>query len=238
MEIEVRGRKVRAVVFDLDETLYRCSGEAEEKMWGDLRRKLVTAPEVLAKQGIVDPEEETIKKLVESYVEQAQEIGWKLSFLAMGGSEESFFDITSSLSTADHLSYDPDLVELLNLLMQHLPVHVFTGSVRERAFEALEVLIADLSGQFQNNKLLAGDDMRQATKPDLAAYQEMLDRFDLNPETTILVDDQLSEVETAASLGMITFWIQELNQGENEFSPHILINSLADLLDHLQIDDN
>ena len=80
--------------------------------------------------------------------------------------------------------------------------------------------------------------MHNATKPDLEAYQEMLERFALEPESTIFVDDQLAEVETAVSLGMITFLIQELNQGENEFSPHILINSLADLLDHLQIDDN
>jgi FMN phosphatase YigB (HAD superfamily) len=50
------------------------------------------------------------------------------------------------------------------------------------------------------------------------------------------VDDQLSEVETAASLGMITFWFQNNNHhGDNAFDPHIVINSLADSPKHLII---
>jgi FMN phosphatase YigB (HAD superfamily) len=235
MAVNLHGREVSAAVFDFDQTLYPCSGEAEELMWGGLRRKLVTDPDVLAKQGIVDPDEKTIKKLVKTYVKQAQEIGWKPSFLTMGGNEEAYLEITSSLSIADYLSYDQELVALLSLLMQHLPVHIFTGSTRKRVFDALEVLIGNLSEQFLYQRLLAVDDMKKGSKPDLAAYQEMLERFKLKPESTIFVDDQLSEVEAAASLGMITFLIRELGEEEQSVNPHIVINSVLDLTKHLEI---
>jgi FMN phosphatase YigB (HAD superfamily) len=115
-------------------------------------------------------------------------------------------------------------------------VHIFTGSTRERVFNALKVLIGNSSDQFIYDRVLAVDDMSQGTKPDPEAYQEMLERFNIEPESTIFVDDQLSEVETAASLGMITFLIQKQNLGETELPPHIVLNSLFDLLDHLEID--
>jgi HAD superfamily hydrolase (TIGR01509 family) len=232
MAISLHGREINAAVFDFDQTLYRRLGESEEEMWGDLRRKLVTNADVLLKQKIADPDEETITKLVKTYVEQAQEIGWKPSFEVMGGSEEAYFEITSSLSIADYLSYDLDLVKLLSSLMQHLPVHVFTGSVRKRVFDALEVLLGSLSEQFLYKRVLAVDDMKKGAKPDLSAYQEMLERFNLKPETSIFIDDQLSEVEAAASLGMITFLIQEQDK---IIEPHIVINSVLDLTKYLEI---
>jgi FMN phosphatase YigB (HAD superfamily) len=71
----------------------------------------------------------------------------------------------------------------------------------------------------------------------LEAYQEMLERFALEPKSTIFVDDQLSEVETAASLGMITFLLQQASQGETQLGPHIVLKSLYDLLEHLKIED-
>ena len=152
----------------------------------------------------------------------------------MGGSEAAYLEITSSLTTADYLSYDPELVELLSLLMQHLPVHIFTNSVRVRVFEALEVLIGSLNEQFYK-RVLAIDDMKKGTKPSIEAYQEMLERFKLEPESSIFIDDQLSEVETAASLGMMTFLIQEQGKEEKTINPHIVINSVLDLTKHLEI---
>ena len=235
MAVSLHGREVSAAVFDFDQTLYRCNGEAEEHMWGDLRRKLVTDPNVLAKQKIVNPDEETIKNLVKTYVELAQEISWKPAFLAMGGNEKDYLEITSSLSIADYLSYDPELVKLLSMLIQHLPVHIFTGSTRGRVFDALEVLLGSLSDQFLYKKVLAVDDMKKGTKPDLAAYQEMLERFRLEPQSTIFVDDQIAEVEAAASLGIMTFLIREQGEDDEAINPHILINSVLDLTKYLEI---
>ncbi len=235
MPVSVNGHEVKAAVFDLDETLYKFPPEKQALIWLDLRRQLVTS--ALANRGISNPSEEMIEKTVATYIKQAKKLGWKHSFLALGGTEEDYPKITGSFSVAEYLSYDAALVELLNLLSNYFPVHIFTGSSRESAFEALEVLLGELSERFTSERMLTSDDMHDGTKPDPEAYQEMLKRFNLEPKSTIFVDDQLSEVETAASLGMITFLLQQESQGAIELPPHILINSLSDLLEHLKIED-
>lgn len=235
MAVSVNGQEVKAAIFDLDETLYQFPPEKQALIWIDLRRQLVIS--ALAGRGITNPSEEMIENTVATYIKQAKKLGWKHAYLALGGNEEDYPKITGSFSIAEYLSYDSALVELLNLLSNYFPVHIFTGSSRECAFEALEVLIGQLSDRFTSERMLTSDDMRRGTKPDLEAYQEMLERFALEPKSTIFVDDQLSEVETAASLGMITFLLQPESQGAIELPPHILINSLSDLLEHLKIED-
>lgn len=235
MSVSVNGQEVKAAVFDFDETLYQFQPEKQALIWLDLRRQLVIS--ALAGRGITNPSEEMIEKTVAIYIKQAEKLGWKHSYLALGGNEEDYPKITGSFSIAEYLSYDSALVELLNLLSKYFPVHIFTGSSRECAFDALEVLIGELSDRFTTERMLTSDDMRRGTKPDLEAYQEMLERFALEPKSTIFVDDQLSEVETAASLGMITFLLQQASQGETQLGPHIVLKSLYDLLEHLKIED-
>lgn len=233
MTVSVKNKEINAIVSDLNQTFYRIPPEQEKVVWGDMRRNL--AMNALARRGIADPSETLINDTIETLVEQAQIIGWKRSFMALGGNEADYFKIKSEVKIAEHLSYDPKLVEVLNLLTEHLPVHIFTGSQRDLAFKSLEILVGKQNKQRFEQRLLAIDDMRQASKPDLEAYQEMLERFHLEPEKTALIDDSLPEVEMAASLGMITFWIKNSHEG-NGFSPHILINSFADLPKHLHVE--
>jgi FMN phosphatase YigB (HAD superfamily) len=236
MAVKVNGKEVEAAVLDFDGTFYQLSPADQKRLWGNLHQQL--AINALKNTGLDNPSQEKIDKTVSEYERNTDKLGYKGSFLALGGTEKDYKRLISmSVPITEFLTYDFELVKILSILMQHLGVYVFTGSPRERFFNALEELIGNLSDQFVYKRVLAMDDMRQGTKPDRKAYQEMVERFALNPETTIFVDDQQSEVKTAASLGMITFLIQQDSQGQPDFSPHIVIKSLHDLLEHLQIED-
>ena len=53
-------------------------------------------------------------------------------------------------------------------------------------------------------------------KPDPAIFQLALDRFGINPEETLFIDDNIKNVETAISLGFQTLHIKEAIQLENQ----------------------
>lgn len=53
-------------------------------------------------------------------------------------------------------------------------------------------------------------------KPDPAIFQLALDRFGINPEETLFIDDNIKNVETAISLGFQTLHIKEALQLENQ----------------------
>ena len=53
-------------------------------------------------------------------------------------------------------------------------------------------------------------------KPDPAIFQLALDRFGINPEETLFIDDNIKNVETAISLGFQTLHLKEALQLENQ----------------------
>ncbi|NCN45251.1 MAG: hypothetical protein COU63_04690 [Candidatus Pacebacteria bacterium CG10_big_fil_rev_8_21_14_0_10_36_11] len=232
MTIELANKKIEAIVLDFDGTFYSANKELEAKIWGEARKKLIT--KILEFEGITSFTPEYFNQRLEEFIQEAQLNGWRVSFKKFGGTDEGFDEVISSVSVAEFLDFDQQLVDLLTELMSHVPVYIFTGSHRKRCWDALDVLVGDLINRFENS-ILAADDMEFGRKPVLAAYQEMVDRFALNPETTIFVDDQLVEVNSAAELGIMTFLIHETTNGEEAIGSHILINSLKKLLDHLVI---
>lgn len=230
MPTTLNGKEViEAIVLDFDGTCYRVDSETDHKIWGELRRTI--AFHSLKNKGISEPTELEIKREVEAYCQRAEEIGWTRASLETGISEAEYQKIVADVNKAKHLEFDTQLAGALEILLKELPVYVFTGSTRQSVLEALAVLVGDLWLDFEQ-RLLAMDDMRQGQKPNSEAYQEMIKRFKINPETTILVDDQLAELETAASLGLITFLISDRGK---TIEPHLVLNKISQLLDYLDL---
>lgn len=53
-------------------------------------------------------------------------------------------------------------------------------------------------------------------KPDIAIYARTLERFDLSASTTLLIDDNSDNVESAANLGMQTLLFESPGQLRQE----------------------
>jgi len=230
MPIRFNDREISAVVLDFDNTIYSADEELEAQIWGEVRRRLVK--KVLEINGTKDISDHDFAQYLHNYVEQSKKIGWKPYFLEQGGSANDFLEIIASVSIADYLSFDEDLAKFINELMQYIPVYIFTGSNSQRVFEALNILIGDMWSQFEH-RVLAADDMKRGLKPDQAAYQEMIERFGIDPKNTIFLDDQLVEVQTAASLGIITFLIQRGSIEKSVPGPHVILRSILELSTYL-----
>ena len=77
-------------------------------------------------------------------------------------------------------------------------------------------------------------------KPELKAYQALVERFGLNPGKTVMVEDLARNLAPAAALGMTTVWVR--NPGDNpvdgyetppEAAIHHVVDDLVPWLDRL-----
>jgi putative hydrolase of the HAD superfamily len=97
---------------------------------------------------------------------------------------------------------DPVLVAALMSLPGRKIVHT-NGSQRhaERLLDHLGIA-ASFSGIVD---IVAA---RYEPKPALAGYRELLQRFDVSPETAVMIEDMARNLVPAAALGMTTVWVR------------------------------
>lgn len=230
MTIKYKDKQINAIVLDFDGTFYSNEG-IEEKIWTDARKKLVK--KLTETSNRADIKNMNPENLFEMYVNLGYEIGWEHTFVQLGGSVPDFHQVADKVTKAEYLKYDEELANFIRELQQFVPVKIFTGSTRETVTDALKVLVGDLWLSLSEN-LLATDDMKIASKPNKEAYEEMLSVFGFEPSKTICVDDQEVDLNTAASLDIITFLIKgsKTNYSGVE-NPHVMISSVVELKNHL-----
>jgi len=228
MSVFYKGKEISSIVFDFDKTLYSADETLEEAIWGEARRKIVSM--ILEKEGVLNPSTETLENRLAAYLVEAKRIGWREAALAAGVNNEDFTKAITTVSKAEFLEYSPELVSLLQFLLDQVRLYIFTGSSRDSVLASLKVLIGELAKHFED-RLLAVDDMQSGQKPSKEAYLELVEKFQLEPEKTIFIDDRLEEVSTAMKLGMITFWIG----GQENVTAHVAIKTVLELTDHLEV---
>ena len=60
----------------------------------------------------------------------------------------------------------------------------------------------------------------QAKKPDVKIFRYLLDTYDLIPHHSIFIDDQLSNVQAATSVGMSGIHLNDFNDVRNQLKKH------------------
>lgn len=211
-----------AVVLDMDNTLYRVPKEKIAKIWWPMRRLLIAY--LLRVNDQLPVTRQVFLEKINEFAEKAEVDGWSTTFVEQGGDPVFFKEALKFVEVAHYLDYDVALVAFLKELMEWVPVYIFTGASREQALGVLEVLLGDLAEKLkEEDRILTVSDLGgDVSKPQAAAYQQMIDYFNLNPETTIYVDDHIKEVRTALIFGFLTFLL-----GENE---QVEIGDLAGLI--------
>jgi len=216
------------IVFDFDNTLYYADADTQTKMWHQSRTKLVNL--IIEKQHLSPT---VFDQLYAKLLETASQIGWSTAYVKLGGELNDYTSVIHQVSKADFVQSDHKLQSLICSLASHAKLHIFTGSSRHTVLEALDIIL-DQAASYFSDTLLASDDMCLAQKPDPAAYQEMLSVFNLNPATTLFIDDQLPEVNTAQSCGLHAFLIDRDHQYLNPPSP--TLSSPNQLLEFISIE--
>jgi len=223
-------RKIRAIIFDLDDTLYDCSGTLVvrgRKHAAKTIARLINCPEDEAYQLQLEMEEKygvkanIYEKIVTLYnlpIRYAQEL------------LEEFVHIDIS-----DITVFPDVMyTLIQLKVRGYRVVLVTSGDKEIQRKKIDVL--GLNNRYFDDIMITGRNKDQSKK---ACFQEIMKRYDLQPEEVICVGDKIDdELAASKSLGMVTLMFEHgrhykayLKVQDKYIKPDYFIKHIKDILE-------
>jgi len=192
----LRSRRLVCALFDLDNTLYPPSAGIMELVGQRIN-------EYMAQRLGMD--EVTIKALRSRYWKQ---YGTTMRGLLLehGISADDYLDYVHAFSAHEFLAPNAELDRVLAGLPWRKVI--FTSSPREHARQVLAAL--SIAPHFE--RIFDIRDTGYICKPNPAAYHTVLQALGLSAAQCLLVDDSLPNLQTAASLGMLTAWVGSHDQ--------------------------
>jgi len=216
---------IKAIIFDLDDTLYDCSGTLvlkSKKLAAKIISKAIKCSETealklqLEFEGRLGPKADISREIANLYnlpEEFCKEISNTINSLDVGGAA-LFPDTMDSINELKRVGYKVFLVTFGNREMQEKKIKVLG---LERAFE--EIIITD--------------NPRGKEK----YFKEILIKYDLKPEQVLCVGDKIKdEIEVGKRLGMSTALMQHgrhynfYKSAINDSTPYTSITKISDLL--------
>ncbi|MCQ4573675.1 MAG: HAD hydrolase-like protein [Candidatus Brocadiales bacterium] len=222
---------VKAVIFDLDDTLYDCSGTL-------VRSQRLMAAKVIAR-AIGCPEKEAYelqleldrKKTPDSDLYEAIARQYSLPHSFLEDVKEALSEVSISGSGIKPF---PGAVETLTELKDRgFVLFLVTMGKREEQEEKVHVL--GLDGLFGEIAIL--DTSKASPDAKKASFKDILDRHGLKPEQVLCVGDRMDrELKVAKELGITTIMIKHgrhyqrfISDPTNSEKPDIYIENMADL---------
>jgi len=181
---------VRSWIFDLDNSLYPASANLFELI--DLRMSAFI-------QELLGCGHDEARRVQKSYF---HEHGTTLAGLMASHDVDPhhFLDFVHDIDLA-RISADPKVVAALDRLPGRK--FVFTNGDESYARRVLDRL--GLANAFDGLHDIHA--MDYVPKPDPRSYQAMCDRYSIEPETALFVEDMARNLEPAKALGMTTVWV-------------------------------
>jgi putative hydrolase of the HAD superfamily len=179
---------IRAILFDLDDTLYpRSAGvmiKIRERILAYMRSRL----ELSAEEA-----DELRRRYLHEY-------GTTMRGLQIHHHIEAddYLDFVHDVPLHDYIRPNPALDRALASLPQQKVV--FTNASREHALRVLDVL--GVTHHF--DRIVDVRDVGFESKPRPAAYRRVCEMLDLRPEECVLVEDNVRNLRPAKELGMTT----------------------------------
>ena len=95
--------------------------------------------------------------------------------------------------------------EILNEAVDKLPGEkfIYTNASTSYARDVLSRI--GLSGKFKD--IFDIHDAKFLPKPDMRSYHKMVDKFSIDPKSSVMVEDIAGNLNPAAKLGMTTVWV-------------------------------
>lgn len=123
--------------------------------------------------------------------------------------------------------------DILNDALEKLPGEkfIYTNASSDYAEKVLEKI--GLSGFFKDTFDI--HDAEFLPKPHKASYHKMLDKFSIDPEKSIMVEDIAGNLTPANELGMATVWVKtDAHWSDNGFDDAVIDYIAPDLADWLK----
>lgn len=188
---------IRAILFDLDETLYPAHtgvmDHIRELILAYLRQSLNLSPEEseLLRQHYIQIYGTTMRGLQANYQIDPEE----------------YLRFVHNIPLHHYLQPNAELDAVLASIP--LPKIVFTNASREHAERVLDHL--GIRRHF--SRIVDIRDMAYESKPDPSAYERLCRLLDLRPEECLIVEDNVRNLIPAKKLGMVTVLV---GQGNNQ----------------------
>ncbi len=190
---------IRAILFDLDDTLYPPGSgvmdQIRDLMLAYLRTRLDLSPE----------EANELRRLY------FQTYGTTMRGLQIHHDidPDEYLAIVHDVRLENHLRHNEELGAVLAGIRQQKVV--FTNASREHA----EAVLAILGVRSHFDRVVDVRDMNYESKPVVSAYARICDMLALQPGECVLVEDNVRNLKPAKELGMVTVLVAELAGGTN-----------------------
>jgi len=216
---------IRAILFDLDETLYPSHSGVMDQIRELMLRYLCTH---LA----LSPEEANALRrhyfLTYGTTMRGLQINHQID-------PDEFLAFVHDIRLEDHLQANEELGAVLAGI--HQQKVVFTNASREHA----EAVLAILNVRSRFDRVVDVRDMNYESKPLASAYSRICELLELEPGECVLVEDNVRNLEPAKKLGMVTVLISETADGHNpapETVDHVLarVEEIGRLLERIEAD--
>ncbi len=222
-------RKIRAIIFDLDDTLYDCSGtlvlRGRRQVAGKIARLIKCSEEEAYSLQLEMEEKYGVKaNIYEKIVSHYHLPGTYAQELL-----EEFIHINIS-----DITVFPDVIETLKRLKaQGYRLVLVTSGDKEIQRKKIDVL--GLNNRYFDDIVITERNNDQSKK---ACFQEIMKRYDLQPEEVICVGEKIDdELAASKSLGMVTVMFEHgrhykayLKKQDKYIKPDYSIKHIKDLL--------
>ena len=219
--------RVRAIIFDLDDTLYDCSGTLVLE-----RKKLATK---IISKAIKCSEAEALKLQLELEGRLGPKADTAREIASLYNLPEGFCkEITNAINTLDieGAILFPDTMDSINEL-RNIGYKLFLVTFGNREMQEKKIKVLSLESAF--DEIIITEDPRGKEK----YFKEILTKYCLEPEQVLCVGDKIKdEIEVGKRLGMSTalmkhgrhyhFYKSEINDGES----YLHISKVSDLLEN------
>lgn len=219
--------RVKAIIFDLDDTLYDCSGTLV------LKRKKLAAKIISKAIKCSEAEALTLQLEIEERLGPKADIAREIASL-YNLSEGFCKEITNTINTpeVEDAVLFPDTMYAINEL-KRIGYKLFLVTFGNREIQEKKIKALGLERTF--NEIIITENPRGKEK----CFNGILTKYDLQPEQVLCVGDKIKdEIEIGKRLGMPTalmkhgrhyhFYKSEINDAD----PYIHITKVSDLLEN------
>ena len=221
---------IKAIIFDLDDTLYDCSGtlvlRGRRQVAGKIARLIKCSEEEAYSLQLEMEEKYGVKaNIYEKIVSHYHLPGTYAQELL-----EEFVHIDIS-----DITVFPDVIDtMIQLKGRGYWVVLVTSGDKEIQRKKIDVL--ELNNRYFDDRVITGRNNDQSKK---ACFQEIMKRYDLQPEEVICVGDKIDdELAASKSLGMVTVMFEHgrhynayLKVQDKYIKPDYFIKHIKDILE-------
>ncbi len=206
-------RKIKAILFDLDNTLY----PAERDLFSLIDVRINRYMEEM-----VAIDRQDVDRLRRRYW---QDYGTTLQGLILHHQvdPEEYLDYVHAVDVGSRLSFDRRLHEVLSGIS--IPSYVFTNGSRCHVDRVVSAL--GLDGLFHDVFDIRVDNYKP--KPQPGPYQAVLNRLELAGEQCVMVEDQPQNLKTAKDFGMKTVLVGRADEHAEAGFIDVFIDGPADI---------